>query len=186
MKNKFSHVLFTLFFLITVLVPLFSQETEVTKIFDEAKQTYINGDNNKTIELLQELIVKLKNNTPDTQTTFVRIEDFIQEYKTNQIRAEQKYLGKKILLSGVVESPRLLVDPRINDGENYGWVPSIVLNYIPFKENTGKATCYFTHIDKSEIAELNIGTKVVIEGVVYKSYFEYVSVVDCIIIKKDF
>lgn len=109
---------------------------------------------------------------------------FIQEFKDHEVKANVKYVGKRVTLTGKCDEFSMSVDPRIMDGLNYGYVPEIQIYKINGDYWKGAVLLYFSNDQKVEIASLDIGSLIKITGTVYKSNGPYVLLVDCVLLEK--
>jgi hypothetical protein len=87
-------------------------------------------------------------NTTSTDVITVNATNFVQEYRENQVRADNTYKGKTLRITGVVDE--------------------IKTNYIDLKGPRGTIICariYFRSIELPKIANLEVGQTVTFIGI---------------------
>ena len=120
-----------------------------------------------------------------SQETKIESNDFIMEYKNHEIRADTKYYGKKVVISGLCDEFNIFVDPRIGEFRNqgYSYVPSVTMYLERGNFFKGAVIFHFSNEQKELIAGFDIGSKMIIEGTVYKCNGPYIYIVDCKVIQ---
>lgn len=152
-------------------------EDPAKKYFDRAKKYF---DKQQYDEMLDEL-ERLRKKYPDADidgfitemlenVSVVTAKEIEDEYDENSVKADNKYLGKYVIVSGVVDNvgKDILGDVyvMINDGNEY-----TILG----------VQCYMADTELSNVAELTAGDRVYILGICDGELFN-VSLDDCYIV----
>ena len=167
--------LFCLIFLSMGVV--FAQSSSTLELFEKAKDAYESNDLTLSKNILTEINKRINSELASNIDDIIEIEDFVNEFKNNELTAAKKYGGKKIKLKGYAKTIERLCDPRIGDGP--GWVSAIELADKPFTATFNTATCYCTLDMKDVCAELQRGASVIIEGTFYENRYQFARIVDC-------
>lgn len=93
---------------------------------------------------------------PDSSPVTISLHaaELVKEFETNEVRANQQYLGKRVRIYGTVNS----VDKE-KDGQLTLTFRSSVTTYSP-------ARCYFHQSQSSRLAEINANQEATVEGTV--------------------
>lgn len=156
--------------LIIILVVLISNilspsDKEKTTTDDKSQQTSQQQD-------VQNPVEDTKTEEPAFDYEFANVVDLIQEYKDNEVAADEKYKGKTVKITGLVKDiGKDILDNAyitINDGKDITW------DY---------AQCYFKNKDEiAKVANLKKGDSVTVIGTV-GSYNLSLAVKKCVFVE---
>ncbi len=95
-----------------------------------------------------------ENSPPASSAAAMHAGELVREFETNEVRANQLYVGKRVRIYGTVNS----IEARAGG--------NIVLTFNTSAATYKNATCYFLGSQRARVAALNANEEVTVEGTV--------------------